>query len=77
MIKFIKEHIIFLVIFAITIILRLIPLFNYQFTSDEISGLDRAQFYSFSELINKGVKNDAHPAFVQVLIYLKLGLNIY
>ncbi len=51
------------------IVLRLIPLFNYQFTYDELSGLDRTQFNSFSELIHGGIKIDAHPAFVQTLIY--------
>lgn len=45
------------------------PLFEYQFTYDELSGLERTQFSSFSELLDKGVKIDAHPAFVQVLLY--------
>ncbi len=49
--------------------MRLIPLFEYQFTYDELSGLQRTQFDSFSELIEKGVKIDAHPALVQVIIY--------
>ena len=68
-VKFIKEHIIFLVIIISCILLRIIPLFDYQYTLDELSGLDRTRFNSFGELIDKGVKIDAHPAFVQVLIY--------
>jgi hypothetical protein len=68
-VKFIKEHIIFLVIIISCIFLRTIPLFEYQYTLDELSGLDRTRFNSFSELIDKGVKIDAHPAFVQTLIY--------
>ncbi len=67
--KFIKEHIVFILVLASCLILRLLPLFDYQFTLDEWSGLDRTRFNSFSELIEKGVKIDAHPAFVQVLIY--------
>ncbi len=31
--------------------------------------MERTQFDSFGELMDKGVKIDAHPAFVQVLIY--------
>lgn len=45
------------------------PLFEYQFTYDELSGMERTQFSSFSDLLDKGVKIDAHPAFVQVLLY--------
>ena len=67
--KFIKEHFTFVCILVLCIILRLIPLFDYQYTLDELSGLDRTRFESFGDLIQKGVKVDAHPAFVQVLIY--------
>ncbi|MEO6302410.1 MAG: glycosyltransferase family 39 protein [Bacteroidia bacterium] len=69
MLRFIKEHILFVIILSACVVLRLIPLFDYQFTLDELSGLDRTRFDSFGELIEKGVKIDAHPAFVQVLIY--------
>ena len=44
-------------------------MFDYQFTYDELSGLERTQFTSFSDVIEKGVKIDAHPAFVQLVIY--------
>jgi hypothetical protein len=50
-------------------ILRLISLFQYQFTYDELSGLERTQFNSFAELIEKGVKIDAHPLLVQFIIF--------
>lgn len=49
--------------------LRFYPLFSYQFTFDELSGLDRTQFSTWNDLINKGIKVDAHPAFVQILIF--------
>lgn len=67
--KFLKEHSVFIFILSVCAILRFIPLFEYQFTFDELSGLERTQFDSFSEVIEKGVKIDAHPAFVQLLIY--------
>lgn len=66
---FFKDHLLFIVILISSALFRFIPLFNYQFTLDEWSGLYRTNFSSFSELIEKGVKIDAHPAFVQVLIY--------
>ena len=68
-IRFIKEHTLFVFILAICIVLRFLPLFDYQFTLDELSGLDRTRFNSFGELIEKGVKIDAHPALIQVIIY--------
>jgi hypothetical protein len=68
-VKYLKEHSAFIVVFVLCAVLRFLPLFNYQFTYDELSGLERTQFNSFGELIEKGVKVDAHPAFVQVLIF--------
>lgn len=44
--------------------LAYIPLMN-----DELSALYRLQFSSFGELINKGIKPDGHPAFVQVFLF--------
>lgn len=67
--KFLKEHSLFLSIFFLTAVLRFVPLFEYQFTLDELSGLNRTRFDSFAELLEKGVKIDAHPALIQVLIY--------
>ncbi len=67
--KLIKEHTFFIVVFISCALLRLIPLFHYQFTYDEISGLERTQFDSFNELINKGIKIDAHPALIQIFLF--------
>jgi len=67
--RFIKEHTAFVLILLACVLLRIIPLFEYQFTLDELSGLDRTRFDTFGELMDKGVKIDAHPAFVQVLIW--------
>ena len=67
--KGLKEHIPFIAILGVCALQRFIPLFQYQFTLDELSGLCRTEFNSFGELMDRGVKIDAHPAFVQVLIY--------
>jgi len=67
--KFIREHILFLIVLGVSLVLRFLPLFEYQFTLDELSGLNRTRFDSFSDLLEKGVKIDAHPALIQVLIF--------
>jgi hypothetical protein len=68
-VKFLKEHSLFILVLLTCAVLRLLPLFDYQFTYDELSGMERTQFNSFSEVIAKGVKIDAHPALVQLMIY--------
>lgn len=77
MLKFIREHILFLILLGSSILLRFLPLFDYQFTLDELSGLNRTRFTTFSELLDKGVKIDAHPALIQVLIYYIVQLFGY
>lgn len=64
-----REHGIFLIIFVLSTLLRFLPLFDYQFTFDELSGLDRTQFNDLSTLLEKGVKVDAHPALIQLFIF--------
>ena len=58
-----------LIILGIGAILRFWRLPDIPFTHDEFSAIIRAQFTSFHELIEKGVKIDGHPAGVQVFIY--------
>jgi hypothetical protein len=64
-----KEHGVFIGILLLSTLLRFIPLFDYEFTYDELSGLDRTQFPDLSTLLEKGVKIDAHPALIQVVIF--------
>lgn len=64
-----KEHSIIIGILLLALILRCYNLFSIPYTHDELSGLLRTRFDSFSELIAKGVKVDGHPAFVQVFLY--------
>nr|MDA3866645.1 glycosyltransferase family 39 protein [Salinivirgaceae bacterium] len=58
-----------LLILAIATILRFFNYFEIPFTHDEFSALFRLNFDSFSELIEKGVKVDGHPAGIQVFLY--------
>src|SRR5690606_22341130 len=67
--QFLKTHFVFLMCLAVCSILRFLPFFEYQFTFDVLSDLDRTQFSSLEAVFEQGMKIDAHPAFVQLLIY--------
>lgn len=70
LIEKIKRHIVFFIVFIVATILRFYPLFDYELTLDEISGLGRTGFTNFSDLIEHGVKlSDTHPALVQIIIF--------
>jgi 4-amino-4-deoxy-L-arabinose transferase-like glycosyltransferase len=60
---------ILILIIVVASALRLYKLFEIPFTQDEFSALFRTHFNSFSELIEKGVKTDGHPAGIQVFLY--------
>lgn len=65
-----KEHRMFLLILFLGIAFRFIPLGQYQFSHDELSGLSRTVYSNFWEEIHYGVKTgDTHPALVQVFLY--------
>ncbi|MDD2412330.1 MAG: glycosyltransferase family 39 protein, partial [Bacteroidales bacterium] len=68
------------ILIIIIIIGALLRLYNYNiapFTLDEFSALFRTNFGSFSELIDKGVKVDGHPAGIQVLLFYWVKLFGY
>ncbi len=58
-------------------VLRFWNYFNIPFTHDEFSALFRTHYNSFSELIDKGVKVDGHPAGIQVFLYYWVKLVGY
>jgi len=64
----INEGLLFLIL-AIGAWLRLCHLPDIPFTHDEFSALVRTRFPSFSELIEKGVMIDGHPAGIQVFLF--------
>ena len=63
------NRLILLLVLITAIILRFVNYFEIPFTHDEFSALFRLDFGSFSELIEKGVKIDGHPAGIQVFLY--------
>ncbi|MEI6821996.1 MAG: glycosyltransferase family 39 protein [Bacteroidota bacterium] len=56
-------------ILVVSFVLRFYHFNQIPFNSDELSAIYRARFDTFSELINKGVLIDGHPAGVQVFLY--------
>ena len=57
--------------------LRFIPLNQYQYSHDELSGLNRTMYSNFWDELNFGVKIDAHPALVQLFLWLWVKLFGY
>ena len=49
--------------------LRFFHFTDIPFTHDEFSAIRRTSYNSLSQLLNLGVKNDGHPALVQVFLY--------
>ena len=67
--QFLRKHWILTMILLVGTTLRCYDLTNIPYTHDEISALLRINFDSFSELLDKGIKIDGHPAGVQTFIY--------
>ena len=64
-----KEAILPGIILLVAIGLRFYHLFEIPFMHDEFSALFRLNFNTFSDLIDKGVKIDGHPAGIQVFLF--------
>jgi hypothetical protein len=75
--SWLKNNWLIALILLIAFLLRFIPLFEYEFSFDELSALDRTRFNNLTDLINKGIKIDAHPAFIQLFLFywIKIGGN--
>ena len=65
----ITDALILLFIILIGGILRFFDLSNLPMTHEELSVLHRLDFNSFAELVEHGVKEDGHPAGVQVFLF--------
>ncbi len=66
-----KKHLPFLCILLVAIFLRLFRIQDFQFDSDELSAIFRAQkALCWNEHIQNGVLIDGHPAGLQTLLWL-------
>ena len=64
-----RNNLTLVLILTVGTVLRFYNYGEIPFTHDEFSALSRLNFNSFSDLIEKGVKIDAHPAGVHVFMY--------
>lgn len=69
-----KYFFLFGLIFVIASILRLYSLTGFSLSNDELSALGRLEFNNVSEVIEKGIKPDGHPAGVQLFLYFWTGI---
>lgn len=67
--KFIKENKAFIAILSLAALIRLIPIFNYQYSFDELSALSRTTYGNWHDLVLYGARIDAHPVLIQCFLY--------
>jgi uncharacterized membrane protein len=65
----IKKHWLIIVIMLTGITFRFLPLFDYEFSHDELSGLSRTVYPNFFDELYYGIKIDAHPALIQLFLW--------
>ncbi len=68
------ESLLLLTVVIIGAFLRFDTLSTVSLGNDELSALMRTDFDSFSEMIEKGVRPDGHPALVQSFLYFYTGM---
>ena len=66
----IKKHWLIIVIMLIGIAFRFLPLYDYEFSHDELSGLSRTAYPNFFDELYYGIKIDAHPALIQLFLWI-------
>lgn len=64
-----RLNILLLIILVVATAMRFFRYFDIPYTLDELSALNRTFYASFSELMEKGIYNDGHPALIQVFLY--------
>lgn len=77
MVKFIKGHKEFAVIFLVAFIIRFLPALRYQYSYDELCGLRNSIYANWHDLIEYGVKLDTHPILVQLIINVTVSVFGY
>ena len=74
---YLKENWLLCLILLLGVAFRFIPLNQYQFSHDELSGLNRTFYPTLSDELNYGVQIDAHPALVQLFLWFWVKLFSY
>jgi len=66
----IKQHWLIILIMLLGIAFRFLPLYDYEFSHDELSGLSRTVYPHFFDELRNGIKIDAHPALIQLFLWV-------
>ena len=66
----IKQHWLIILIMLLGIAFRFLPLYDYEFSHDELSGLSRTLYPNFFDELRNGIKIDAHPALIQLFLWV-------
>ena len=74
---YIKNNWLICLIILLGVAFRFIPLNDYQFSHDELSGLNRTMYPNFWDELKFAVQIDAHPALVQLFLWLWVKLFGY
>jgi 4-amino-4-deoxy-L-arabinose transferase-like glycosyltransferase len=73
--EYFKQHSFFILLLGLAVFLRFLPLYQYQFSHDELSALSRTVYPTISETLQLGVRyGDTHPFLIQVFIYYWIKL---
>jgi hypothetical protein len=56
-------------VFLMAALIRLIPIFRYQFSYDELSALSRTTYANWHDLLTYGAQVDAHPVLIQCFLF--------
>jgi hypothetical protein len=70
LIKHFQNHVVFYILIGLGIGLRLFFMVTQGLSHDELSAWNRLSYPSFNELLSKGVGDDMHPAFLQIVLWL-------
>jgi len=68
--EFLRNNKEFIILLIAAAIIRFIPLFDYQFSYDELSALSRTTYANWHDLVMYGARIDAHPILIQCFLYL-------
>lgn len=72
---YLKENTFFIILLGLAIILRFVPINQYQFSHDELSALSRTVFPTLKQTLQLGVQyGDTHPFLIQVFLYYWIKL---
>lgn len=66
----IKKHWLIILIILTGLAFRFLPLCDYEFSHDELSGLSRTTYSNFFDELYYGIKIDAHPALIQLFLWV-------